>query len=34
LTETRHHCLQDLRRDWCGGIMVEIEVLHLYSFYQ
>ena len=34
LTETRHQRLQDFRRDGGGGVVVEIEVLHLYSFYQ
>jgi hypothetical protein len=34
LTETRHQRLHDFRRNRCCGIVVEIEMLHLASFYQ
>ena len=29
LTETRHHRLENFRSDGCGGVVVEIEMLHL-----
>ena len=32
LTETRHHGLQNLGSDGSGGVVVEVEVLHLHSF--
>ena len=32
LTETRHHGVQDLGRDGSGGVVVEIEMLHLLLF--
>ena len=34
LTEARHHRLQNFRSDGRGGVVVEVEVLHLNSFYQ
>jgi hypothetical protein len=34
LSETRHHRLEYLRRDWCGGVVIEVEMLHLSPFYQ
>ena len=34
LTETRHHRLQNFRSDGCGGVVVEVEMLHLTPFYQ
>ncbi len=32
LTETSHYCLQNFRRDGGGGVVVEIEALHYFSF--
>ena len=32
LTETRHQRLQDFGSDRGGGVMVEVEMLHLHSF--
>ena len=32
LTETRHHRLQNFRSDGRGGVVVEIEMLHLNPF--
>ena len=34
LSEARHHRLEDLRIDRCGGVVIEVEVLHLDPFYQ
>ena len=34
LTETRHHRLENFRSDGGGGVVVEIEMLHLNLFYQ
>jgi hypothetical protein len=34
LSETRHHRLENFRSDGCGGVVIEVEMLHLYSFYQ
>ena len=32
LTETRHHRLQNLRSDRCGGVVVEVKPLHVLSY--
>ena len=32
LTEARHQRLQDFRRDWSGGVVIEVEMLHLILF--
>ena len=34
LFEARRHRLENLRRDGCGGVVIEVEMLHVSSFYQ
>jgi hypothetical protein len=34
LSEARHHRLEYFRSDGCGGVVIEIEMLHLKPFYQ
>ena len=34
LSEARHHRLENLRRDGSGGVVIEVEMLHLDLFYQ
>jgi hypothetical protein len=34
LTETRHRRLQNFGIDGSGGVVVEVEMLHLLLFYQ
>jgi hypothetical protein len=34
LSEARHRRLQNLRIDGCGGVVIEVEMLHWNSFYQ
>ena len=34
LSEARHHRLENFRSDGCGGVVIEIEMLHLNLFYQ
>ena len=29
LSETRHHRLENFRSDGCGGVVIEVEMLHL-----
>jgi hypothetical protein len=34
LSEARHHRLEDFRIDGSGGVVIEVEMLHLNPFYQ
>jgi hypothetical protein len=34
LSEARHHRLENFRSDGCGGVVIEVEMLHLRPFYQ